>query len=103
MINADQAMKDGGIINISVKNHQANALSEKNAQKYILIQIKDQGRGIDVKHKDRIFEPYYTTKSAGTGLGLSICYSIIHKHDGSIEFDSEIGKGTTFKILIPVD
>ncbi len=71
---------------------------------YVIIKIKDNGMGIEQECLDRIFEPFYTTKEVGkgTGLGLSIIYGIIEEHNGTIVCDSEVGKGTTFTIRLPV-
>jgi hypothetical protein len=61
----------------------------------------DEGPGIAKDHLHRIFDPYFTTKSEGTGLGLATSYSIIKKHDGMIEVESRLGKGTTFNMYLP--
>ena len=70
----------------------------------INITISDSGTGISEENQRRIFEPFFTTKEVGkgTGLGLSIAYDIIKKHNGIMKVDSEVGKGTTFTISIPV-
>jgi signal transduction histidine kinase len=70
----------------------------------IHISIKDSGKGMTAKVKDRIFEPFFTTKGvgAGTGLGLSISYGIIQKHNGKIDVHSQPGKGAEFIITLPV-
>lgn len=103
IINADQAMPDGGVIRITAKNtvfeKEEDPLVEEG--KYILISIKDKGVGIPDRQIEKIFDPYYTTKQKGSGLGLSIVYSIIKKHDGRITVKSEMGIGTTFRILLP--
>ncbi|MGB9694961.1 MAG: ATP-binding protein [Caldisericaceae bacterium] len=52
--------------------------------------------------KEKIFEPFVTTKKTGTGLGLSIAYGIIERHKGKISVESQLGKGTTFKIILPI-
>lgn len=71
---------------------------------YINVSISDTGSGIPADKLPRIFEPFYTTKEVGkgTGLGLSIAYDIVKKHNGEIEVESEVGKGTTFTITIPI-
>jgi PAS domain S-box-containing protein len=66
------------------------------------IQIADQGSGMDLKTQSRLFEPFFTTKKRGTGLGLSIVRQIVELHGGSIEVQSESGKGTTFQIELPL-
>jgi signal transduction histidine kinase len=66
------------------------------------IVITDHGSGMDAKTKGRLFEPFFTTKKRGTGLGLSIARQIIDLHGGSIEVESESGKGTTFRIELPL-
>jgi CheY-like chemotaxis protein len=70
---------------------------------YVMITVSDTGSGIPPELRSRIFEPFFTTKPAdkGTGLGLSTVMNIIKRHDGFVELDSEVGKGTTFKIHIP--
>lgn len=73
-------------------------------RKYIKVGIKDNGCGIPRDKINRIFDPFYTTKSSekGTGLGLSVSYQIIKAHDGDIQVESEFGKGTVFVVKIPV-
>ncbi|NLW33388.1 MAG: PAS domain S-box protein [Fibrobacter sp.] len=103
IINAQQAMPLGGTINVAVRN----VLIPKNDHPilqegmYVKISIRDSGIGISKDVLDRIFDPFFTTKEKGHGLGLATCYSIINRHEGHIEVQSEPGKGTTFHILLP--
>jgi PAS domain S-box-containing protein len=94
LVNAAQAIETKGEILIKTT-------SDPNQ---ITITIADTGAGIPADKLDRIFEPFYTTKEVGkgTGLGLSIVYDIVKKHNGEIRVASEVGKGTTFTISIPV-
>lgn len=68
----------------------------------ILLSILDIGPGIEANDLPHIFDPFYSTKEGGTGLGLSITYDIVHKHGGRIEVESELGRGSTFKVLLPI-
>ncbi len=94
MINAVHAMEKQGEIII----RSSCALNS------ISVSITDNGCGIPEKNLKHIFEPFFTTKEAGkgTGLGMSIAYDIIKKHHGSIEVESEVDKGTTFTVVLPV-
>ena len=103
VINANQAMPNGGIIQVSAENliiDDGGELLIKSGR-YIRISIKDQGVGIAEKHLLNIFDPYFTTKQEGSGLGLATTYSIIKKHDGHITVESQLGIGTTFYICLP--
>jgi len=69
-----------------------------------VVEVEDNGVGIDKQDVNRIFEPFFTTKPAGqgTGLGLSITYGIVQQHNGTIEVQSQKGEGTVFRIQLPV-
>jgi signal transduction histidine kinase len=71
---------------------------------YLYVKIGDNGIGMDENTKKRLFEPFFTTKDVGegTGLGLSISYNTINKHNGRIEVNSELGKGTDFILILPL-
>ena len=102
VINAQQAMPLGGTIFISAKNVIiGNNHPILNKGKYVQISIKDSGIGIPKEILPKIFDPFFTTKQKGSGLGLTTSYSIIHRHRGTIEVQSEPGKGSTFHIFLP--
>ena len=94
LVNASQSIEDKGDIYIKTYTKDKKAV----------IEIKDTGKGIPKENLNRIFDPGFTSKSKGigTGLGLSIVYQIIEDHNGSIEVESEIGKGTMFRIILPI-
>jgi signal transduction histidine kinase len=69
----------------------------------VRILVSDSGRGIPAQEKEKIFEPFYTTKDGGTGLGLSIVHKIIESHRGLIRVESETGRGSTFAIFLPME
>lgn len=102
-INAQQAMPGGGILLVTATNvvlAPGDHASLKAGQ-YVKLSLQDQGIGIPKEIIPRIFDPYYTTKAAGHGLGLSTCYSIMQKHGGCIDVESEPGKGSTFHLYLP--
>lgn len=68
---------------------------------FFIIKIRDYGKGIPDEIKEKVWEPFFTTKSSGTGLGLDICKKIIENHNGEIWFESQVDKGTTFYIKLP--
>ncbi len=103
VINAVQAMPEGGVVRIKLINesHDGDAVRAIVPGAYLRFEISDEGTGIRPENLGRIFDPYFTTKATGSGLGLAMVYSIVKKHDGHIEVDSELGLGTTFRILLP--
>ena len=92
--NAAEAMKNGGTLTLTAKEDAGN----------LVFEISDTGCGIPPEITNKLFEPFVTHgKSNGTGLGMSIAKSVVEAHQGSIQVESEIGKGTTFFIRIPLD
>jgi two-component system NtrC family sensor kinase len=95
VINAIDAMPQEGNLWINSRLTAAGATE---------LIIRDDGSGIPAEHLAHIFEPFYTTKeSSGSGLGLAISENIVERHGGTIEVNSMVGQGTTFKILLPMD
>jgi two-component system NtrC family sensor kinase len=94
--NAAQAIDNDGEIHISTR---------KLPNERVEVSIRDTGKGMNKATLEKIFDPFFTTKGlgSGTGLGLSISYGVIQKHGGDILVSSEVGKGTEFKIILPVD
>jgi len=90
--NAIDAMPSGGEVRVATQENRDR----------VVIQIIDTGTGMGPEVKQRLFDPFFTTKGkAGTGMGLAVSFGIIRRHEGSIEVDSEPGRGTTFKISLP--
>jgi PAS domain S-box-containing protein len=107
-VNARDAMPDGGILSISVKNKfldpdYARINLEARTGAYVSISITDTGTGIPTELLDRIFDPFFTTKPVGkgTGLGLSTVLGIVKTHGGFVKVDSQIDRGTRFKVYLP--
>jgi signal transduction histidine kinase len=93
MLNAAQAMEGKGSLTITTA-HDAGVISVK---------IRDTGPGIPPENIGKLFNPFFTTKEKGTGLGLAISYGIVERHSGQIDVETELGKGSTFIITLPVN
>ncbi len=94
LVNASQALDPRGEIHITTRREGNEAV----------VRIRDTGRGMAPETMEKLFTPFFTTKppGQGTGLGLSICYAIVNRHKGRIEVESELGKGTTFAVRLPL-
>ena len=105
VINAKQAMNDGGKIFIRLRNadkDECRKLGLK-GERYIEMQVRDSGHGINPENLENIFTPYFSTKKEGSGLGLAVTYSVVKKHQGHIIVKSDVGIGTTFKVYLPAN
>ncbi len=103
VINADQAMPEGGLIRIRAENVRVGK-NERGGLKeggHVKVSVEDQGGGIPQEQLPKIFDPFFTTKERGRGLGLAIAFSIVNRHGGHFEVDSEVGKGSTFCVYLP--
>jgi PAS domain S-box-containing protein len=101
-INARQAMPQGGKLEVVARNVPVGEGPDGLPPlAYVRVSIHDQGPGIPKENLPRIFEPFFTTKQMGSGLGLATSYSIVKKHGGQIDVESEVGKGTAFHIYLP--
>jgi hypothetical protein len=92
LLNAVQAIEGPGLVKVEILSQGDCAA----------ISVTDTGRGIPPEHLPNIFRPFYTTKGNGTGLGLSLARRIVEEHRGRIEVTSEVGKGTMFRVLLPL-
>lgn len=105
IMNAVQAMPNGGKVHVILKskNLPSIQLEDKCLQRFLNIQIIDEGEGIDTEHLAHIFTPFFTTKiiGTGTGLGLSIAHGIVEEHEGWIDVESDKHNGTCFSVYLP--
>jgi CheY-like chemotaxis protein len=101
--NARDAMKQGGTFRIETSRIETFRADEEVTSQAVLV-VSDTGCGMDERTQEKIFEPFFTTKEAGkgTGLGLAIVHGIIRQHAGQIKVRSEVGRGTTFEIRLPI-
>jgi signal transduction histidine kinase len=106
VLNAIEAMPTGGTLSIGLNpdDHSPpiGPLSPEGTYGWLIITISDTGPGIPLDAQQRIFDPFFTTKTRGTGLGLTVTQRVIEEHGGTIGVASEVGKGTTFTIRLPL-
>ncbi|HTQ03447.1 MAG TPA: ATP-binding protein [Polyangiaceae bacterium] len=106
-VNARDAMPNGGRLAIETELVLVNGRFRETHPwvrkgRYVLVSVTDTGIGIPAEALDHVFEPFYTTKSQGSGLGLATAYGIVRRHGGFMHVYSEVDKGTTFKVYLPV-
>jgi signal transduction histidine kinase len=89
--NAIEALKNGGRLVVAVKNDGDS----------VVLEVADNGPGIPPEVRDKVFQLYFTTKEKGSGIGLAMTYRAVQLHNGTVEFESEVGKGTTFRLQFP--
>jgi two-component system NtrC family sensor kinase len=97
--NAFFAMPKGGTLTIS-----CSRVRDLSGKDIVAVALADTGHGIPEEHLDKIFDPFFTTRpdGGGTGLGLSISFMVVHNHGGRIEVESKVGKGSIFRVILPV-
>ncbi len=96
LLNAEQAMPEGGAITIQAK------IDTTERGTFVVLGIIDTGKGIAPELRAKIFKPFFSTKSSGSGLGLPTTKKILEAHHGTIDVESEVGKGTKFTLRLPV-
>jgi CheY-like chemotaxis protein len=109
VINARDPMPNGGRLTIEISHARldadyAQAYAEVRTERYVLIAVTDTGEGMSEDVRQRAFEPFFTTKptGAGTGLGLSLVYGFVKQSGGNIQLDSELDRGTTVRVFLPL-
>ena len=92
VLNGVQAMNHGGVLPVLARRQDGAAT----------IEVRDQGGGIPAEIHDKIFNLYFTTKKTGSGIGLAMSYRVLQLHNGSLDFVTEMGQGTTFRLVLPL-
>ncbi len=105
IVNARDAIEEKGRVTIRSRYLEPGQGDSRRTAPCVEISVSDTGSGIPPEQLQKIFDPFFTTKDIGkgTGLGLSVSYGIVRAHGGTIEVESTVGKGTTFRIIIPVE
>ncbi|HKQ39651.1 MAG TPA: ATP-binding protein [Verrucomicrobiae bacterium] len=98
--NSTEAMENGGTVTLRVR--RARATFNGQPHDVAVLEVADTGKGIPADIEKRLFDPFFTTKESGTGLGLSIAARIVEKHGGALQYQTIVGRGTTFGIVLPL-
>ena len=102
ILNAIQSMPDGGRLSLSASTKEISKEGlEEGRRPYVEVCVEDTGVGMGREVIQQIFDPFFTTKDTGTGLGLMVTQGIVQDHEGWIEVESEVGKGSVFKVYLP--
>ncbi len=103
LLNAAQAMPGGGVVRVVCSNSEvtANELAQVEPGPYVVLSVEDHGVGIQKENLQRIFDPYFTTKGDGAGLRLASAYSIVKKHGGAFQVESDPERGTKIRVYLP--
>lgn len=100
VINAAQAMPEGGSILLRLSRSTGPGIIPSERQ-WLCLEVSDEGRGVPPELRDRVFEPYFTTKETGSGLGLAICFRVARSHGGTILVEDAEGGGALFRVFLP--
>jgi signal transduction histidine kinase len=101
LLNAVQAIPGDG--NIWIETRVVQIPREETSERFVQIEVRDSGIGIPKENLERVFDPFFSTRVDGSGLGLAISYQIVHEHGGFIDLESEVGKGTSFRVNLPLN
>jgi signal transduction histidine kinase len=108
LLNAIESMDVNGQLQVASRIIDDSSLATAGIRgsasdgQYIQVSIRDTGCGISADNLPHVFDPFFTTRSEGTGLGLSIAHGIVREHGGTIDVESEVGRGTTFHVIVPL-
>jgi signal transduction histidine kinase len=96
--NSADSIEHSGVIVLRVRSESGFANGDSSA---VVLEVADNGKGIPLEVRKRLFDPFFTTKEGGTGLGLPIAARIVEKHGGELRYETELRRGTTFRIVLP--
>jgi two-component system sensor histidine kinase HydH len=100
LTNAADAIENQGVVKI--RTYVEKTINKDSELNYAVVSVNDNGCGISPEDLSKIFNPFFTRKADGTGLGLPITLRILHQHNGIIDVESTLGKGTTFYVKLPI-